>query len=488
MAMKILSDILYKVRLIQLAGNADLKISMLAFDSRKVEPGALFVATKGTASDGHAFIQAAIGNGAVAVVCEQMPKDLLDHITYVKVDNSQEALGVLAANYYEHPSQKLQLIGITGTNGKTTIATLLHKLFQKSGRKSGLISTVCNIIGDEVSPATHTTPDALELNRLFTEMLQQGCSYCFMEVSSHAIHQRRIAGVNFRGGVFTNITHDHLDYHKTFQEYLKAKKTFFDELPAQAFALTNIDDKNGWVMLQNTAARKYSYGLRNMADYSARLVENLITGLVLQVEGKDVWCRLVGDFNAYNLMAIYGVARLLGMEPDLALTGISELESVEGRFDYFIGRDQITGIVDYAHTPDALENVLSTIQSLRRGYEQVITVVGCGGNRDAAKRPLMAAIAARYSSKVVLTSDNPRYEDPEEIIRQMQAGLDPQASKKALVVSNRGEAIKVAAALASKGDIVLVAGKGHEKYQEIQGIRHPFDDKLVLREMLAVQA
>jgi UDP-N-acetylmuramoyl-L-alanyl-D-glutamate--2,6-diaminopimelate ligase len=481
---KLLSDILYKADLLQISGSTDLKITSLAFDSREVTTGCLFVAISGLTSDGHNYITQAIEAGAVAVVCQTMPSTLHDHVSYIHVADSMKALGIIASNFYNNPSNKLTLVGVTGTNGKTTVATLLYKLFQRAGYKCGLVSTVVNQIDDHTIPSKYTTPDAIELNSLFARMVHEGCTHCFMEVSSHAIHQERIAGIRFSGGIFTNLTHDHLDYHKTFKDYLNAKKAFFDKLDKSSFALTNSDDKNGWVMLQNTNARKLSYSVKNMADYKGKILEDNISGLVMQIDGREVWCKLVGEFNASNLMAIYGCARELGMENDLALTTISELGSVEGRFDYFTGKDKITGIVDYAHTPDALENVLKTINSTRTSNEKVITVVGCGGNRDAAKRPLMAAIAASMSDSVILTSDNPRFENPETIIMDMKKGLDPVAEKKTLIVQSRLEAIKVAAALAKPGDIILVAGKGHEKYQEIEGVKYPFDDKLVLKEAL----
>ncbi len=483
--MKLLSEILYKADLLQITGSTDRAIADLTFDSRKVRSGSLFVAIQGLTSDGHDFISQAIASGALAIVCQKMPEQLDENISYIKVADSNKALGVIASNFYDDPSSKLILLGITGTNGKTTIATLLHKLFQKVGYTCGLISTVCNYVGDEILETSFTTPDAIELNRLFARMVKAGCTHCFMEVSSHAIHQERIAGVSFSGGVFTNLTHDHLDYHKTFKDYLAAKKSFFDKLDKNSFALTNNDDKNGWVMLQNSPAKKVSYAIRNMADFRGKILEDHITGLVMHIDGKEVWCKLVGEFNASNIMAIYACTQLLGMESDEALTALSEMESVEGRFDYFMGRDHITGIVDYAHTPDALENVLKTIASLRKTNEKIITVVGCGGNRDASKRPIMAAIAASLSDKVILTSDNPRFENPETIIEDMKKGLDPVVEKKSLVVLSRMEAIKVASALAKTGDIILVAGKGHEKYQEIEGVKYPFDDKLLLKEALA---
>lgn len=480
--MRTLSDILYKCKLIQVVGATTVKCNSIVFDSRQTTPGCLFVAVKGFTTDGHQYIEQAINAGAVAVVCQEIP-DLKDlNVTFVKVENSAAALGQMAANFYGNPSEKLKVIGITGTNGKTTIATLLHQLFENSGFKSGLLSTIRIKVGNQELNTTHTTPDAVTIQRIFSEMVEKSCEYCFMEVSSHAIDQSRITGIHFSGAVFTNITHDHLDYHKTFRNYLNAKKSFFDQLDKDCFALTNVDDRNGRVMLQNSTARKFTYGLKNMADYRGKVIENLITGLVMQIDNREVWCKLVGDFNAYNILAVFAVTRLLGMESQQALTAISQLAAVEGRFEYFISDEKITAIVDYAHTPDALENVLSTIKNLRTGNETLITVVGCGGNRDAEKRPLMAEIAASFSDKVVLTSDNPRFEEPAAIIKDMKKGLDPVSVRKSLVVENREEAIKVAVSLAQKGDIILVAGKGHEKYQEIKGKRHPFDDLEVLKQ------
>ena len=482
--MKLLSEILYKCELIEIEGSTDIAIDGITFDSRKVKDGDMFIAVRGLTSDGHDFILKAIEKGAVAVVCETLPAERTEEVSFVKVAQSRKALARIAANFYDNPSERIKIIGVTGTNGKTTIATLLHSLFSLLDYKAGLISTICNKIGEKETPAAYTTPDVIELNALFAQMAEEGCSHCFMEVSSHAIHQKRVADVKFSGGIFTNITHDHLDYHHTFRDYINAKKAFFDNLPQGSFALTNSDDKNGQVMLQNTAAKKYSYGLKNMADYRGKIAENLITGLVMQIEGRDVWCKLVGEFNASNLMAIYACCRLLGIESQEALTAISSLNPVEGRFDYLVSKGKVMAIVDYAHTPDALENVLSTIQKLRKGTETLITVVGCGGNRDAAKRPVMASISASYSDKIILTSDNPRFEEPETIIEDMKKGLDPVSSKKAVTVVNRLEAIKVASALAKEGDIILVAGKGHEKYQEIKGVKHPFDDKEILKEAL----
>ncbi|MDP4289473.1 MAG: UDP-N-acetylmuramoyl-L-alanyl-D-glutamate--2,6-diaminopimelate ligase [Bacteroidota bacterium] len=484
--MKKLSDILYKVRLVEVSGPTSIQVNDICLDSRKVEPGCLFVAVRGTQVDGHDFITQAFQDGAVAVVCEEFPEFRSDEITYIKVFDSSQALGQIAANFYDHPSDKMRVIGVTGTNGKTTIATLLFNLFRSLGYKAGLISTVCNKIEDTEYPTTHTTPDAISLNQLFSEMVEQKCKYCFMEVSSHSIVQERIAGIQFAGGIFTNITHEHLDFHKTFDEYIKAKKRFFDELSPSAFALSNLDDKNGSVMIQNTRANRKFYSLKTLTDFRAKIIENRIDGLQLDIDEHDVWFRLVGNFNAYNLLAIYGAAVLLGEQPDAVLTAMSNLEAVEGRFDYIKSQAGIVGIVDYAHTPDALLNVLNTIENLRTGDEQVITVVGCGGDRDRTKRPIMARIAAEKSDRLILTSDNPRSEDPEAIITEMQQGIDAHLAKKTISIVNRREAIKTACALALPGDIILIAGKGHEKYQEIKGVRHHFDDKETLNEFLAI--
>lgn len=483
--MKNLRDILYKADLLETHGVVDKEVLAVEFDSRKVKPGVLFVAVKGLTTDGHLFIPRAIESGATAIVCEEIPAEIAEAVTYVRVKNSALALGIIASNFFDHPSQKIKLVGVTGTNGKTTVVTLLHDLFSQLGYACGMISTVRNLVGKTEIPANFTTPDPVQLNGLLNQMVDAGCEYAFMEVSSHAVVQHRIAGLVFAGGVFTNLTHDHLDFHKTFSEYLKAKKTFFDQLDPQAFAITNVDDKNGWVMLQNTRAEKKSYSLRTVADFKGKLLENGFAGLQLHIDGKEVWCKLVGEFNAYNLLAVYAVARMLNCEQDEVLTYLSNCHPAEGRFDFFTGKDGVVGIVDYAHTPDALENVLNTIGAIRTGTEKLITVIGCGGNRDAAKRPAMAAIAAKLSNKVILTSDNPRFEEPEQIIEEMKAGLDPVTSRKAVTVVNRREAINAACAMAAAGDIILVAGKGHEKYQEIKGVKHPFDDKNVLKEFLA---
>jgi UDP-N-acetylmuramoyl-L-alanyl-D-glutamate--2,6-diaminopimelate ligase len=482
--MKLLSDILYKVRLEEVAGSTHMAISSVCFDSRKVKKGSLFVATRGVATDGHAFIEKAIQSGAIAVVCEAIPATRGEKVTFVKVADSTFALGTIACNFFDNPSEKLRLVGVTGTNGKTTTVTLLYNLFRSLGYSAGLISTVQNKVNNAVIPATHTTPDALALNELLNTMVQQDCEYVFMEVSSHAVVQNRIAGLTFAGGLFTNITHDHLDYHKTFDEYIRAKKRFFDLLPAAAFALVNRDDKHGMVMLQNTRARQFTYALRNVADYKCRIIENHLNGLMLNIEGQELWVKLIGTFNAYNVLAVYATAVLLKQDKTNVLTALSNLNAVEGRFQYVKSPNGIIGIVDYAHTPDALKNVLETIQDIRSGNERIITVVGCGGDRDAGKRPVMAAIACEYSSQVILTSDNPRSEDPEEILNQMQKGINPTEARKALRITDRKEAIRTACSLSAKGDIILIAGKGHEKYQEIKGVKHNFDDLEILKETI----
>jgi len=482
--MRLLTDILYKAGLEEIIGTTNVAVSSITFDSRKVKKDSLFIAVKGTAVDGHNFITQAIETGAIAIVCEEIPTMQLENITYVKVKNANYALGIIAANFYDNPSQKLKLVGVTGTNGKTTTVTLLYNLFKSLGYTVGLLSTVKNKINNEELVATHTTPDAISLNELLNKMLEKGCQYVFMEVSSHAIVQHRVTGITFAGGVFTNITHDHLDYHKTFDEYIKAKKTFFDNLPEEAFALTNKDDANGMVMLQNTKATRVTYALKSPADHKCRIVENHLNGLLLNIDNKEVWVKLIGMFNAYNVLAVYSVAVLLKQDATNILTALSTLNSVEGRFQYLKSETGIIGIVDYAHTPDALKNVLETIKGIRTGNEQVVTLAGCGGDRDATKRPIMAKIACQFSNKVILTSDNPRSEDPEEILNQMQKGIDPVDAKKTLRITDRKEAIKTACSLAKPGDIILIAGKGHEKYQEIKGVKHPFDDFEILKETL----
>ena len=484
--MKLLSDILYKVKLEEIIGSTHVAISSIVFDSRKDKKYSLFVATKGVADNGHIYIQKAIELGAIAIVCEEIPKDKNDQITYVKVADSTYALGVMACNYYDNPSEKLKLVGITGTNGKTTTVTLLFNLFKSLGYSVGLLSTVQNKINNTVIPSTHTTPDAITLNELLFKMEEQGCEFVFMEVSSHAIIQNRIAGINFTGALFSNITHDHLDYHKTFDEYIKAKKQFFNLLPSTAFALTNRDDKNGMVMLQNTKANKYTYALKNIADYKCKIIESHLNGLLLNIDNHEVWVKLIGTFNAYNILSVYATAVLLKQDITSVLTALSNLNSVEGRFQYVKSPNGVIGIIDYAHTPDALKNVLETVKEIRSGSEQVITLLGCGGDRDSAKRPIMAAIACEYSNKVILTSDNPRTEDPEEILNQMQAGVNPVDVKKVLRITDRREAIKIACSFSSKGDIILIAGKGHEKYQEINGVKHDFDDLEILKETIKI--
>jgi UDP-N-acetylmuramoyl-L-alanyl-D-glutamate--2,6-diaminopimelate ligase len=479
-----LQDLLYGVSIKSLTGKPNQKVTCLAFDSRMVNADTLFFAIKGTAVDGHEYIAQTITNGANVIVCETLPLALTEEVTYIEVENSSIALGIVASNFYNNPSSKLKLIGVTGTNGKTTIATLLFQLFRELGYNVGLISTVQNHINDDVIAATHTTPNPIALNALLQDMVNANCGYCFMEVSSHAVVQHRIAGLTFAGGIFSNITHDHLDFHKTFDSYLKAKKEFFDKLPKSAFALTNVDDKNGMVMLQNTKANKKSYALKQMADFKAKIIENKFSGLNLNIDDVDVFFKMVGSFNAYNLLAAYGTAILLGEEKLNVLTILSTLAGAEGRFDYTVSKQGIIGIVDYAHTPDAVQNVLSTIANIRTGTEQVITVLGCGGDRDKTKRPIMAQVASDWSDKVILTSDNPRTEDPQMIITEMEKGVSPTNQRKAISILDRREAIKTACHLAKPGDIILVAGKGHEKYQEINGVKHHFDDKEVLNEQL----
>ena len=478
--MHILQDILYKVHLLEVVGATDIAVSSIAIDSRKVIKGTAFVAIKGVAQDGHAYISKAIELGAKVIVCENMPALQVEGVTYIKVASTPEAVAFMAHQFYDAPSTKIKLVGVTGTNGKTTIATLLFKLFSSLGYTCGLVSTVQNQIGDQIIPSTHTTTAAVSLNELLSTMVNAGCSHVFMECSSHAVHQHRITGLVFTGALFSNITHDHLDYHKTFENYIAAKKGFFDALPASAFAITNSDDKRGEVMLQNTKAKKLSYGLKSSADYKGKILENALTGLVMLVNEIEVHFRLIGEFNAYNLLAVYGAAVNLGIESNVALTNLSMLAGAEGRFDYIISGKQVIGIIDYAHTPDALENVLATIKKLRKGYEQVITVVGCGGDRDKTKRPIMAQTACDLSDKVILTSDNPRTEDPAQIIADMEAGLNTAAKRKYISILDRKEAIKAAVEFAKPEDIVLVAGKGHEKYQDIHGVKHPFDDKAIL--------
>lgn len=480
--MKLLSEILYKCRIDEVKGNTNLAIDALTFDSRKVEPFGAFIAVKGVHVDGHEYIDTAIEKGAIAIVCQEFPAEIKSNITYVQVKDSAEALGIMASNFYNNPSDKLKLIGITGTNGKTTTVTLLLELFKSLGHKVGLISTVKNQIVNEVIPSTHTTPDPIQLNALLATMVAKGVSHCFMEVSSHAIHQKRIAGLSYDVAGFTNITHDHLDYHKTFDEYILAKKAFFDGLSSDAIAVVNADDKHGETMVLHTKAKVKKFGMKSMADYKCKILENQFTGLLISINNTEVWSKLIGSFNASNLLLVYAIALELEQDQLQVLTSISTLGSVEGRFQHQISNNQVTGIVDYAHTPDALENVLKTIDDIRTRNEQVITIVGCGGDRDKTKRPLMAAIACKFSDKVILTSDNPRTENPDQIIEDMKKGLDITLLKKSISITDRREAIKTACMLAEEGDIILIAGKGHEKYQDINGVKHDFDDKIILTE------
>ena len=480
----ILKEILYKVAIEAVHGSTEVEVNAIHFDSRKIESNNVFVAIRGSVSNGHDFIDKAISLGASVVICDELPSDLLSQITYVKVKDTNEALAYLATNFYDNPSQKLQLVGITGTNGKTTIASLLYQLFKRAGYKVGLLSTVKIMVDELEHKATHTTPDSLTINYFLNEMIEAGCEYCFMEVSSHGIHQKRTEGLLFVGGVFTNLSHDHLDYHPTFAEYRDVKKSFFDHLPKTAFAISNIDDKNGTVMMQNTKAKKLSYALKTYADYKANIIENQLSGLLLKINEQEVWVRLIGTFNAYNLLAIYAVAIELGIEQLDALRLLSELESVSGRFQFIVSKEKITAIVDYAHTPDALENVLSTINDIRTKNEQLITIVGCGGDRDKTKRPIMANIATEMSDKTIITSDNPRSENPETIIAEMEAGITAVNYKKYISIADRKQAIKTACQLAQPNDIILIAGKGHETYQEINGVRHDFDDMQIVKEIL----
>lgn len=482
--MNILKDILYKVHIEAVQGATDIAVNKIEFDSRKVELNDVFVAIRGTLSDGHDFIEKAVNQGAIAIICEEFPTKIINGVTYVKVENSNEALAHLANNFYGNPSSKLRLVGVTGTNGKTTIASLLYQMFKKAGYKVGLLSTVKIMVDETEYKATHTTPDSLTINHYLNEMVEMGCEFCFMEVSSHGIHQKRTEGLHFEGGIFTNLSHDHLDYHNSFAEYRDVKKVFFDNLPKSAFAITNVDDKNGSVMLQNTKAKKITYAIKSYADYKAQVLENQFTGLLLKINNNEVWTKLIGSFNAYNLLAIYASAVELGIEQNEALRLLSELESVSGRFQYFISEGKITAIVDYAHTPDALENVLNTINDIRTKNEELITVVGCGGDRDKTKRPVMAKIASELSTKAIFTSDNPRTENPETIIEEMEKGVEAQNFKKTVSILDRKQAIKTACQFAQANDIILIAGKGHETYQEINGVRHDFDDLKIVRELL----
>jgi UDP-N-acetylmuramoyl-L-alanyl-D-glutamate--2,6-diaminopimelate ligase len=479
-----LQQILYKVKIHSVVGTTGIEINDLQIDSRKVKPGSCFIAVKGTVSDGHDYIETAISNGAVAVVCEKIPEIINENIHYAVVENSAKAAAIMAHNFYGRVSEKITLVGVTGTNGKTTIATLLFKLFSSLGYKCGLISTVQNQIENQILPSTHTTPDPISLNQLLAKMYEDGCTHVFMEVSSHAIHQHRIEDLQFAGGIFSNITHDHLDYHKTFDEYIRVKKSFFDSLPATSFALSNADDKRGSIMLQNTKAKKYLYSLKTMADFKGRIIEDSLLGLELMIDDVEVHFRLIGTFNAYNLLAVYGTAICMGENKEKVLQILSSTSGAEGRFDYIVSlKEKIVGIVDYAHTPDALLNVLATIKNLRHGDEKIITVVGCGGNRDKTKRPEMAVVACEYSDKIIFTSDNPRNEDANEIIKEMEVGIPITSRRKCISITDRKEAIKTAVTLADKKDIILLAGKGHEKYQDIKGVKKHFDDKEVLIEM-----
>ena len=479
----LLQDVLYKVSIRSVLGSTSVEVNDIQIDSRRVKQGTAFIAVKGSATDGHQFIDKAIENGAVAIVYEQIPASVKEGIVYVEVQSSAAAAALMANNFYDRPSEKVKLVGVTGTNGKTTIATLLYKLFTRLGYKCGLLSTVENQIGDKVVPATHTTPDAISLNALLKLMADEGCSHVFMETSSHALHQHRVTGLQYAGGIFSNITHDHLDYHKTFDEYIRVKKSFFDSLPSSGFAISNADDKRGTVMLQNTNAKKYYYSLKTVADFKGKILDNSLSGLMMIVNEVEVHFRLIGEFNAYNLLAVYSAAICLGEDKQEVLTALSELTGAEGRFDYQVSaKEKVIAIVDYAHTPDALLNVLATIKKLKKGFEQVITVVGCGGDRDRTKRPVMATVACEHSDKVIFTSDNPRGEDPAQIIKDMEEGLAVAYKRKYISIVDRKEAIKTAISLAKAEDIVLIAGKGHEKYQEIKGVRNHFDDKEVVRD------
>ncbi len=481
--MKLLSDILYGVRLTETHGTTNLAVEGITSDSRQVRINSLFVAIKGTQVDGHNYIDKAIESGAIAIVCETLPDKLDEKISFIVVGNAATALGLIASNFYDNPSEKIKVIGITGTNGKTTTVTLLFNLFRDLGYKCGLLSTVVNRIQEKIIPATHTTPDQVELNRLLSVMVESGCQFCFMEVSSHAVDQRRIAGVKFSVGLFSNITHDHLDYHKTFDAYIKAKKAFFDELPEGSIAFVNKDDLHSDTMVLNTKAKVNTYGIKNQADFKCKIVENDFNGLLLNINGKEVWTKLVGMFNAYNLTAAFAVARHFHKDELEVLTALSNLSPAEGRFDVIRSDNGVRAIVDYAHTPDALKNVLQTIKEIRNDGEKIITVIGCGGDRDKAKRPIMATIACEFSERTILTSDNPRSEEPQEILNQMMTGVPRATLKNVLSITDRSQAIKTAISLASQGDIVLVAGKGHEKYQEIKGVKYPFDDKQIIEEI-----
>jgi UDP-N-acetylmuramoyl-L-alanyl-D-glutamate--2,6-diaminopimelate ligase len=479
-----LKEIVYKVAIETVKGSMDISVNKMDFDSRNIGVNDVFVAIRGTISNGHDYIDKAINLGAIAIVCDTFPENSIKGITYIQVKDTNKALAFMAANYFGNPSEKLKLVGITGTNGKTTVASLLYQLFRKAGYKVGLLSTVKILVDEKEYKATHTTPDSITINHYLKEMVDAGVEFCFMEVSSHGIHQKRTEALHFVGGVFTNLSHDHLDYHPTFAEYRDVKKSFFNNLPKTAFALSNIDDKNGQVLLQNTAAKKLTYALKSYADYKAQILENQLSGLLLKINGNEVWVKLIGTFNAYNLLAIYGTAVQLGIESIEALRLLSVLESVSGRFQFIVSKTNITAIVDYAHTPDALENVLKTINDIRTKNEQLITVVGCGGDRDTTKRPIMARIASELSDKVILTSDNPRSEDPDAIIKEMEVGVAAENYKKTVIITDRKQAIKLACQFAQPNDIILIAGKGHENYQEIQGVRNHFDDMETVNEIL----
>ena len=480
----ILSELIARIKPVSVCGSTDIEITGINIDSRRIKQGHIFVAMKGTQVDGHKFIGKAIELGAAAILLEDMPDEIQDGVTYVQVESTEDCVGIAATTYFGNPSSKLKLVGVTGTNGKTTIATLLYNMFRKFGHKVGLLSTVCNYIDGEPIPASHTTPDPIELNELLAKMVEAGCEYAFMECSSHAIHQKRIGGLTFAGGLFTNLTRDHLDYHKTFENYRDAKKMFFDNLPKTAFAITNADDKNGMVMVQNTKAQVKTYSTRSMADYKARILECHFEGMYLEVDGREVGVQFIGKFNVSNLLAVYGAAVMLGKQPEDVLVVMSTLKSVNGRLDPIQSPEGWTAIVDYAHTPDALENVLNAIHEVLNGKGKVITVCGAGGNRDKGKRPLMAQEAVKQSDKVIITSDNPRFEEPQDIINDMLAGLSTEQKKKVISIADRKEAIRTAAMMAGKGDVILVAGKGHEDYQEIKGVKHHFDDHEVIREII----
>ncbi len=483
--MMLLKDILYGVGLTAVSGSTNVMVNAVQFDSREIAMDDVFVAVRGLLSDGHDYIEKAVNSGAKAIICEELPEQMVNEITYVEVRNSNSALAIMASNFYENPSKNLKLVGVTGTNGKTTVSSLLYQLFKKAGYKVGLISTIKIMVDDTEYKTSHTTPDALKINHHLRLMNDVGVEFCFMEVSSHGIHQKRTEGLVFEGAIFTNLSHDHLDYHKTFAEYRDTKKLLFDSLSKKAFALTNIDDKNGMVMLQNTKARKNTYALKTYADYRAQILENQFDGQLLKINENELWTKLIGHFNAYNMLAIYATADLLGLERFETLRLLSELENVDGRFQYYISKEKITAIVDYAHTPDALKNVLDTINTLRTGNENVITVVGCGGDRDRSKRPVMGHIASEMSNKAIFTSDNPRSEEPAAIIEEMVGGVEPQNTKKILSIENRQQAIKTACQLALTNDIILVAGKGHETYQETNGKRIDFDDFEIIKDLLS---